>query len=48
MAGTNRSRMLNVHNPMGYPPKMRQIHRAPRLDTREGKLVLGGIYDHQG
>jgi hypothetical protein len=31
--------MLTVHNPVGYPPKIKRKQPAPRLDTLDGKTV---------
>ena len=33
-------RLLTVHNPMGYPPRVTPKEMAPRLDTLEGKRVF--------
>jgi hypothetical protein len=30
---------LTVHNPLGYPPKVKGKPLAPRLDTLDGKTV---------
>ena len=32
--------LLNVLNPMGYPPRVTPKDMAPRLDTLEGKRVF--------
>jgi len=33
------SRLLSVHDPRGYPPKVTGKRLAPRLSTLEGKLI---------
>jgi hypothetical protein len=31
--------MLTVHNPVGYPPKIRRKQPAPRLSSLDGKTI---------
>jgi hypothetical protein len=33
------AKLLTVHDPRGYPPKITGKRLAPRLDTLDGKLV---------
>jgi selT/selW/selH-like putative selenoprotein len=33
------SRKMTVMNPMGYPPQIKPVAMAPRLDTLEGKTI---------
>ena len=34
------TRLLSVHDPRGYPPKVAGKHLAPRLDGLDGKVLF--------
>ncbi|HIE29781.1 TPA: hypothetical protein EYP66_21135 [Candidatus Poribacteria bacterium] len=38
-AAVGRSEKIVVMNPMGYPPTIKQLGMAPRLDSLDGKTV---------